>query len=118
MKDQHSFKIFYVKLEEDISTNVNNVWETEGYTPISCKLLLSRKKLHSFDDLSKCFKNVFKKKNPFSSPSKNLEVYDVNYFSKKKYPWIDVINHLHRFNLVIIISCNVRKARHLTTKYI
>lgn len=100
MKDQHSFKIFYVKLVEDISTNVNNVWETDGYTPISCKLLLIRKILHSFDDLSKCFKHVFKK-NPFSSPSKNLEVYDENYFSLRKYPWIDVINHLHRCDLVI-----------------
>lgn len=73
MKDQHSFKIFYVKLEEDISTNVNNVWETEGYTPISCKLLLSRKKLHSFDDLSKCFKNVFKKKILFQAQARTLK---------------------------------------------
>lgn len=66
VKDQYNFKIFYVKLEENISTNVNHAWETDGYTLILTKSLLISK-------------------NVPSSPSKNLKVYDITKDLKKKY---------------------------------
>lgn len=40
VEDQYNLKIFYIKLVQNINTNVNHAWETDGYTPILCKFLV------------------------------------------------------------------------------
>lgn len=62
VKDQYNSKIFYAVLVKNISTNMNHVWETEGYTPIWSKSLLIIKNVPSVDDLMKKFNNIFNKR--------------------------------------------------------
>lgn len=34
IKDQYNFKIFYPNLVENISSNINHAWKTDGSNPI------------------------------------------------------------------------------------
>lgn len=72
VKNQFNLRILYVMLVENISTYVNRVWETNGFTPILFKSLLISKIVRYFDNLAKCFSNIFNYRNIYFKP---IQVY-------------------------------------------
>lgn len=50
VKDQQNFRIFYIKLIENINTRANHAWEAYGFSPILCKSLLISKNVPYFDN--------------------------------------------------------------------
>lgn len=61
MKDKNNFSIFYVKLGEKISINVNFVGGNLLIDLILCKLSLKGKNVFNFDGGVKCFDNILNK---------------------------------------------------------
>lgn len=72
VKDQYNLSIFYVKMGEKISTNVNLAGGNQPIDPILCKSSLKGKNVPNFDGSAKCFDNFSNKRNIYMNPQQKL----------------------------------------------
>lgn len=73
VKDQYNLSIFYVKMGEKISTNVNLAGGNLPIDPILCKSSLKGKNVPNFDGGAKCFDHISNKRNIYMNPQQKLQ---------------------------------------------